>query len=106
MKVTVIHIVIGAFGIALDRLEKRFDEQEGRESIKITVLQKSFRKTLKSPVDLRKLTVIQNPVRIVVKEFARIKDKWINTIEKIISNASFKNKIKYAWMLFRLKFKY
>ncbi len=65
MKVTIIPIVIGAFGTVTKGLLKRLEDLKvgGRvETIQTTTLLRTAR-TLKSTGDLRRLTVTQTPVR-------------------------------------------
>ena len=66
MKVTIIPIVIGAFGIVTKGLLKRLEDLEvGRrvETIQTTALFENGQNTEKSPGDLRRLAVTQTPVK-------------------------------------------
>ena len=66
MQVTIMPIVIGAFGTATKGLLKRLEALEvgGRvEAIQTTALIKNGQNTKKSPGDLRGLAVTQTPVK-------------------------------------------
>ena len=62
MRVTIVPIVIGAFGTVTKRLLKALEDLEvgeGVETIQTTALLKTARNTEKSPGDLRRLAVTQ-----------------------------------------------
>ena len=66
MQVTMIPIVIGAFGTVTKGLLKGLDDLEvgGRvETIQTTALLRNGQNTQKSPGDLRRLVVTQTPVK-------------------------------------------
>ena len=66
MKVTIIPIVIGAFGTVIRGLLKGLEDMEIRgrvETIQTTTLLKMVRILRKSPGDLRRLAVTQTPVK-------------------------------------------
>ena len=66
MKVTIIPIVIGAFGTVTKGLLKGLEdfEVDGRvETIQTTTLLRNGQNTEKSPRDLRRLAVTQTPVK-------------------------------------------
>ena len=68
MKVTIIPIVIGAFGMVTKGLLKSPEDLEvdGRvETIQTTALLKTGQNTEKSPGDLRRLAVTQSPVKTI-----------------------------------------
>ena len=66
MKVTIIPIVIGAFGTVTKGLQKGLEDLEvgGRvETIQTITLLENGQNTEKSPGDLRRLAVTQTPVK-------------------------------------------
>ena len=66
MKVTIIPIVIGAFGTVTKELLKGLEDLEvdGRvETIQTTALLRMAKNTEKSPGDLRRLAITQTPVK-------------------------------------------